>query len=107
MYKQKVIDKLWTFTDKPTMQDTVNKMLSAKPKDEGLQLFNLVLSDSTDANDIWFTALAVLCFHETDTAGKLLKSSAATSGHHMSSLNKAELIDAIASGSKLTKADAG
>jgi len=107
MNKQKIIKEIWSIINSTIFIKKVREMTTQKPKDEGLQLLNAVINLRSDTQDIWFTALAVLCLHEKSVAGKLLKESAASSGNPITNMTKAELIDAIASGSKLTKADAG
>lgn len=81
-----------------------------QPFNFALQLLNASLStsDPCDNKKNWFTALGVLCIYQRTFAGRLLQDARETGGDPpMKPIDKKELIDAIASGSKLTKADAG
>ena len=107
MTKTQVIKKLWSYTDKTTLTRTINDLTVGKPKNEALQLVKMIFNNSADMNNIWFTALAVVCLLDEKTASVVIGTSSVNSGHTISAMNKAELIDAITANSKLTKADAG
>ena len=107
MNKQTAIKWLWSLTDKITLTKTVSALTNKKPNDEGLQLLNAVLNLSSDTNDIWFTALAILCVREKTAAAKILETSCAISGNPINKIKVTKLMETLADGCKLTKADAG
>lgn len=66
----------------------------------------MLLASFTDPYENWFTSLAVLCIYQRHFAGKLLqKVNIANGKPPLIAIVQMELIDAIASGAKLTKAD--
>lgn len=90
------------------LKKSVDKLMTEKSNNDGLILFRATLNAKDDAQHLWFTAFAILCTLKPKLSGKIITGAIALSGNPpIFNLNKAELIDAIASGSKLTKADAG
>jgi len=108
MKKDEVIKRVLALMTMDSLKKSVEKLLLVKPDNDGLNLFKAALAAKDDEKHLWFTSFAVLCALKPKLAGKLIEEAVVLSGHPpIFNLNKAELIDAIASGSKLTKADAG
>lgn len=108
MTKDEVIKKVLSLMTMDALKKSVEKLMIEKPNNDGLILFRATLNAKDDAQHLWFTAFAIMCTLKPKLAGKLIDSAVSLSGNPpVFNLNKAELIDAIASGSKLTKADAG
>ncbi len=108
MKKEKVIKRVLALMTMDSLKKSVEKLLLVKPDNDGLNLFKAALNAKDDEKHLWFTPFAVLCALKPKLAGKLIESAVVLAGNPpIFNLNKAELIDAIASGSKLTKADAG
>ena len=79
-----------------------------QPRNYSLQLLHTIFNVPTDINKDWFTALGVMCTHQKKRSGRILQKANILSGNPpMTETQKTELIDAIAAGAKLTKADAG
>ncbi len=108
MTREKAIEKLLHTVKKDVLAKIVIKLAKTQPFNYNLQLLNTILKTSADPKQNWFTSLAVLCIYQRYFAGEILGRGAIDSGNPpLTLLTKAGLIDAIASGSKLTKADAG
>ena len=93
--------------------DKLGEVIATKaqemPLNSTLQMVNRMFQlSTTDTFQNWFTAFAVLCVNQRLLAGELIQLARIADSHpEVPLMSKAELIDAIASGSKLTKADAG
>ena len=108
MKKDEVIKRILALMSIDSLKKATDELLKVKPNHDGLNLFKAALNSKDDEKHLWFTAFAVLCRLKPRLAGKLISSAVEFANHPpIFNLNKAELIDAIASGSKLTKADAG
>jgi hypothetical protein len=107
--KDQVIAELETWFTFPYLRVAITNLNNRSPKDEGIDILWAAVNvdPATDDIKVWFTALAIICVHNPLLAGRILELSTSEAGHPFMNMNKAELIDAIASGSKLTKADAG
>jgi hypothetical protein len=107
--KDEVIAELFTHFTIDYLRATVNDLNNRTPKDEGVDLLwaALKLDPPVDPMQTWFIALSVLAVHDPDLCWDIIITATQMSGNPYHNMNRAELIDAIASGSKLTKADAG
>jgi len=108
MKREDAIKKLLCAVRKDILIKAVLEMAQKETRNYPLQLLNAAFKITDDTNNNWFTALGVLCIHQKVFVGRLIQAAYMASGNSpLSGMTKAELIDAIASGSKLTKADAG
>ena len=109
MTRDEAIEKLLLKVQQAVLVQQVNVKAAEQPFNYSLQLLNAAFQiPSADPNKNWFTALGVLCINQRFFSGELLQTACTLSGNPpMTAMAKKELIDAIASGSKLTKADAG
>ncbi len=108
MDRNKAIKKLLQKVKKDVLVQVVKDLAVTQPFNYTLQLLNISFTSATDPKQNWFTALGVLCIYQRFFAGEVLEAGTIKSGNPpMTAKVKKELIDAIASGCKLTKADAG
>jgi len=110
MKREEAINKLLQQVTKETLAKVVAVKSGEEPYNYTLQLLNIVFQSvaADDPQKNWFTALGVLCINQRYFSGNILQKAHTSGGNPpMSGMTKKELIDAIASGSKLTKADAG
>lgn len=106
MKRETAINKLLSTIKLDVLKCTCIQFAQTQPKNYSLKLLISAFTDSDETN--WFTALGVICVHQRPLAKRILQKANIDSGNPpLSNMNKAELIDAIASGAKLTKADAG
>jgi hypothetical protein len=107
--REEVTAELFTHFTIDHLRSAVEVLNKRSPKNEGIDILWAVLQldPAVDPMQTWFTALALICVHDPALAESILLNATTMSGNPVLNLNKAELIDAIASGSKLTKADAG
>ena len=107
MERNKAIKILLQAVKKDILAQEIGQRASEHPFNFNLQLANSTMATS-DTHENWFTTLAVLCIYQREFAGMILEKAHVESGYPpFDGLAKAKLIDAIASGSKLTRADAG
>ena len=108
MERDQAITKLLQTVTTNKLFSVIASKATAQPFNYTLQMVNVFVPASTDPKQNWFTAFAVLCINQRLFAGEIIQETRTAEGKpHLSLMKKAELIDAIASGSKLTKADAG
>jgi len=108
MKREEAINKLLQQVTKQMLAKVVAVKSGEEPYNYTLQLLNMVFHSANDPQKNWFTALGVLCINQRYFCSNILQKAHTSGGKPpMSSMTKKELIDAIASGSKLTKADAG
>ncbi len=107
MKRETAIKKLLGLIKKETLAKVTDQLAQNEKHNFVLQLLNSTYTQSPDVNNNWFTALAVLFQDQKLFAVRLLRMANTANGNPpMTNLTKTGLIDAIAAGSKLTKADA-
>lgn len=108
MKRDDAIQKVLLVTSVAQLAATVSSKVTVYPKNYTLQLLYFTAGAASDTQNNWFTALAILCIYQRDFCKRLLQEANIASGHPPLTYKKrAELVEAIASGAKLTKADAG
>ncbi len=108
MERNQAIKKLLQNVSSNALFKIIVAKANTQPLNFSLQMASVVSPTTTDTKNNWFTAFAVLCINQRLLAGELLQETRTAEGKpKLTLLTKAELIDAIAAGSKLTKADAG
>lgn len=106
MKRETAIKKLLGTVKLNILKCTCIQFAQTQPRNYSLKLLNTAFYSSTDTD--WFTALSVLCVHQSPLAKKILQKANIDSGNpSLTNAKKQELIDAISAGAKLTKADAG
>ena len=108
MTREEAINYLFSKIKLETIISIVLKYSIIQPRNYSLQLLHSVFNMPSDINKDWFTALGVMCTHQKKLSGDILQEANVLGGKPpMTNAEKKELIDAIAAGAKLTKADAG
>ncbi|MCW3076133.1 MAG: hypothetical protein JWO32_742 [Bacteroidetes bacterium] len=108
MNRQIAIQTLLALIKKEALAKVTSGYASNNPQNYPLQLLNYLLQSKEENINHWFTALGVLSIHQAMFAINLLQDAHKLSGYQPFTWPKeAELLDVIAQGAKLTKADAG
>ncbi len=108
MERNQAIKKLLQNVSSNALFNIIVTKANAQPLNFSLQMASVIAPVSADTKNNWFTAFAVLCINQSVLAGEIIDAAREAEGNPpLNSLAKKELIDAIAAGCKLTKADAG
>lgn len=108
MKRETAIQALLAVIKKDALAKVTSGFATNDQKNYPLQLLNYLLQNREATTDHWFTALGVLSIHQAMLALQLLQQAHTLSGYPpLNWANKGELLDVIAQGAKLTKADAG
>lgn len=108
MKRETAIKKLLGIVHKDALAKTVALELQHQPKNYTLLLLNHAFQSCEDKHDNWFTALSVVCIHQGLFALSLVQKAAKLGGTPpLTSAIKRDILNVIAQGGKLTKADAG
>jgi len=108
MKRETAIQALLAVIKKDALSKVTSGLASGDQKNYPLQLLNFLLQNKEATNDHWFTALGVLSIHQAMLTLQLLQQAHALSGYPPFKLaDEGKLLDTIAQGAKLTKADAG
>ncbi|MCW3075623.1 MAG: hypothetical protein JWO32_232 [Bacteroidetes bacterium] len=109
MKREEAIKKFLSVIKKDILAKVVFEMAQNEPHNYPLQLLKAAfkITDDETINN-WFTSLGVLVVHERLYSGTILQKAHSAAGFPpMNGKAKKELLNLIATGAKLTKADAG
>ncbi|MCW3077938.1 MAG: hypothetical protein JWO32_2547 [Bacteroidetes bacterium] len=108
MKRDTAIKMLLNTIKKEALIKITHELAQQQPTNYPLQLLNASFGFKEDQNYNWFTALGVLCINQVQFTANLLQKAHTASGYPPYSVSvKGELLNAIASGAMLTRADAG
>jgi len=108
MKRDIAIKTLLGVVNKEALIKTTDELAQQNPGNFSLQLLHKTLKQTDDLTNNWFTALGVLAINQALFTLYLLQKACILGGHApMKSEVKRNLLNVIAQGAKLTKADAG